>query len=96
MLYCTSLLAFTGTSEKYSLTLRTVVFYNTHTHAIIARLSFPTAVLNIMMNRKYVFIVLENQICVYKIEGLEQVVSCTTQMNPKVCLFLLFHLCACF
>ena len=52
MLYSTSLLAFTGSSEDFHLSPRQVIVFNTHTKATVAKLAFPSAVLNISMSRK--------------------------------------------
>eukprot|EP00890_Picochlorum_soloecismus_P003293 jgi/Picsp_1/3965/NSC_01477-R1_protein-vacuolar targeting protein len=80
MLYSTSLLAFTGSED---LSPRQVIVFNTHTKATVAKLAFPSAVLNISMGRKFLCIVLENQIKIYEIESLQEFVSIDTELNPR-------------
>jgi len=52
MLFCTSLLAFVGAGEQPSLSPRKLTLFNTHSNSVIQNLSFPSTVLEVLLNRK--------------------------------------------
>jgi WD40 repeat protein len=82
MLYCTGLLAFTGTGEKSS--PRQITLYNSVTRTVLKNLQLPTTVLNLQLSRQYMAVVLELKTLIYTI-GEKVVLWCTipTSSNPR-------------
>ncbi|KAI8875162.1 hypothetical protein K501DRAFT_280636 [Backusella circina FSU 941] len=80
MLFCTSLVALVGSGENPSFSPRQLQIINTKRQTTICELSFPTAVLAVKMNRRRLIVVLEEQIFVYDISNMNQMLR-RTSMN---------------
>ena len=83
MLYCTSLLAFSGTGGEQSLSPRRALLFNSHSNEIIQTLAFPSTVLALHLNQKHLVVVLESKVNVYAIESVQLVSTLSTTQNPK-------------
>mmetsp|Transcript_11350 Transcript_11350/g.32228 ORF Transcript_11350/g.32228 Transcript_11350/m.32228 type:complete len:380 (+) Transcript_11350:149-1288(+) len=83
MLFCTSLLAYSGAGEQPNLTPRRLRIMNTSTQSPIRDLNFPSTVLAIRMNRKRLIVVLENRCYVHHLDTLEILRVLETPSNPR-------------
>lgn len=83
MLFSTSLLAFVGTGEQPALSPRKLTLLNTHNNSIIQNLSFPTSVVAVLLNKRRLCAVLEQQIYIYDLDTLEQLRVIETSPNQS-------------
>lgn len=83
MLFCTSLVAVVGIGDQPTLSPRRLRITNTKRQSTICELTFPTAVLRVLLNRRHLVVVLEEQIYVYDISNMKLLQTIDTAPNPK-------------
>ncbi|CAN6664460.1 autophagy-related protein 18 [Trichomonascus vanleenenianus] len=71
MLFCTSLVAVVGMGDQPALSPRRLRIMNTKRQNTICELTFPTAVLKVLLNRKRLVVLLEEQIYIYDISNMK-------------------------
>lgn len=82
MLFCTSLVAVVGMGDQPALSPRRLKIMNTKRQSTICELTFPTAVLKVMLNRKRLVVLLEEQIYIYDIANMKLLHTIETSPNP--------------
>lgn len=83
MLFCTSLVAVVGMGDQPALSPRRLKIMNTKRQSTICELTFPTAVLKVLLNRKRLVVLLEEQIYIYDISNMKLLHTIETSPNPN-------------
>lgn len=81
MLFSTSLVAVVGMGDQPALSPRRLKIINTKRQMTICELTFPTAVLKVMLNRKRLVVLLEEQIYIYDIANMKLLHTIETSPN---------------
>lgn len=82
MLFCTSLVALVGIGDQPTLSPRRLKILNTKRSLPICELTFPTAILRVLLNRKRLIVLLQDQIYIYDISNMQLLHTIETSPNP--------------
>lgn len=83
MLFSTSLLALVGIGDQPALSPRRLRMLNTKKHSIICEVTFPTAILNVKMNKRRLVVALKEQIYIYDINTMKLKHTIKISSNPS-------------
>lgn len=83
MLFSSSLVALAGAGEPPSFSPRKLQIVNTKRQTVVCELSFPTKVLNILMNRKRLVVILEGKLHIYDLSTMKIIHTIDTPPNPN-------------
>ncbi len=83
MMFSSSLVAITGIGEPVTFSPRKLRILNTKRQTVVCELNFPSKILAVKMNRKWLVAVLEDKISIYDLATMSIVHTIETVSNPN-------------